>query len=73
MSQKLPGMLEGTIQKIKEMVDVEAVKSDLKGRKAVKLIVDNAKPVEKEKKTAKKAAKKEDAAEAPAEEAKTEE
>lgn len=47
--------------------------SDLKGRKAVKLIVDNAKPVEKEKKTAKKAAKKEDAAEAPAEEAKTEE
>ena len=52
--------------------DVEAVKSDLKGRKAVKLIVDNAKPVEKEKekKAAKKAAKKEDeAAEAPAEEA----
>ena len=72
MSQKLPGMLEGTIQKIKEMVDVEAVKSDLKGRKAVKLIVDNAKPVEKEKekKAAKKSAKKEDeAAEAPAEEA----
>ena len=61
------------LDKIKEMVDVEAVKSDLKGRKAVKLIVDNAKPVEKEKKTAKKAAKKEDAAEAPAEEAKTEE
>ena len=50
------------------MIDVEAVKSDLKGRKAVKLIVDNAKPVEKEKE--KKAAKKEDeAAEAPAEEA----
>ena len=56
------------------MVDVEAVKSDLKGRKAVKLIVDNAKPVEKEKeKKTKKAAKKEEAAEAPAEEAKTEE
>ena len=31
------------------MIDVEAVKSDLKGRKAMKLIVDNAKPVEKEK------------------------
>ena len=25
MSQKLPGMLEGTIQKIKEMVDVNSV------------------------------------------------
>ena len=62
-----------SLDKIREMIDVEAVKSDLKGRKAVKLIVDNAKPVEKEKKTAKKAAKKEDAAEAPAEEAKTEE
>ena len=61
-----------TADKIKEMIDVEAVKSDLKGRKAVKLIVDNAKPVEKEKekKAAKKSAKKEDeAAEAPAEEA----
>ena len=57
-----------TMEKIKEMIDVEAVKSDLKGRKAVKLIVDNAKPVEKEKE--KKAATKEDeAAEAPAEEA----
>ena len=56
------------LDKIKDMVDVEAVKSDLKGRKAVKLIVDNSKPVEKEKE--KKAAKKEDeAAEAPAEEA----
>ena len=61
------------LDKIREMVDVEAVKSDLKGRKAVKLIVDNEKRVEKEKKTAKKAAKKEDAAEVPAEEAKTEE
>ena len=64
------------LDKIKEMVDLDAVKSDLKGRKAVKLIVDNAKPVEKEKekKTAKKAAKKEEAEEAPAEEApKTEE
>ena len=62
------------LDKIKEMVDVEAVKSDLKGRKAVKLIVDNAKPVEKEKEEkTKNAAKKEEAAEAPAEEAKTEE
>ena len=25
MSQKLPGMLEGTIQKIKEMIDVNSV------------------------------------------------
>ena len=61
-----------SLDKIKEMVDLDAVKSDLKGRKAVKLIVDNAKPVEteKEKKAAKKSAKKEDeAAEAPAEEA----
>ena len=61
------------LDKIKEMVDLDAVKSDLKGRKAVKLIVDNAKPVEKEKKTAKKAAKKEETAEAPAEEAPAEE
>ena len=71
--QKIAEQYKMELDKIKEMVDVEAVKSDLKGRKAVKLIVDNAKPVEKEKKTAKKAAKKEDAAEAPAEEAKTEE
>ena len=71
--KKLAEQYKMELDKIKEMVDVEAVKSDLKGRKAVKLIVDNAKPVEKEKKTAKKAAKKEDAAEAPAEEAKTEE
>ena len=73
MQTPMAEFLKQSIAKIKEMVDVEAVKSDLKGRKAVKLIVDNAKPVEKEKKTAKKAAKKEDAAEAPAEEAKTEE
>ena len=71
--KKMAEQYKMELDKIREMVDVEAVKSDLKGRKAVKLIVDNAKPVEKEKKTAKKAAKKEDAAEAPAEEAKTEE
>ena len=70
--KKLAEQYKMELDKIKEMIDVEAVKSDLKGRKAVKLIVDNAKPVEKEKekKAAKKAAKKEDeAAEAPAEEA----
>ena len=71
--KKMAEQYKMELDKIREMVDVEAVKSDLKGRKAVKLIVDNAKPVEKEKKTAKKAAKKEDAAEVPAEEAKTEE
>ena len=71
--KKMAEQYKMELDKIKEMVDVEAVKSDLKGRKAVKLIVYNAKPVEKEKKTAKKAAKKEDAAEAPAEQAKTEE
>ena len=71
--KKMAEQYKMELDKIKEMVDVEAVKSDLKGRKAVKLIVDNAKPVEKEKKTAKKAAKKEEAAEAPADEAKTEE
>ena len=71
--KKLAEQYKMELDKIREMVDVEAVKSDLKGRKAVKLIVDNAKPVEKEKKTAKKAAKKEEAAEAPADEAKTEE
>ena len=74
MQTPMADFLKESIAKIKEMVDVEAVKSDLKGRKAVKLIVDNAKPVEKEKeKKTKKAAKKEEAAEAPAEEAKTEE
>ena len=70
--KKLAEQYKMELDKIKEMIDVEAVKSDLKGRKAVKLIVDNAKPVEKEKekKAAEKAAKKEDeAAEAPAEEA----
>ena len=70
--KKLAEQYKMELDKIREMVDVEAVKSDLKGRKAVKLIVDNAKPVEKEKekKAAKKSAKKEDeAAEAPAEEA----
>ena len=70
--KKLAEQYKMELDKIKEMIDVEAVKSDLKGRKAVKLIVDNAKPVEKEKekKAAKKSSKKEDeAAEAPAEEA----
>ena len=68
--KKLAEQYKMELDKLKEMIDVEAVKSDLKGRKAVKLIVDNAKPVEKEKKAAKKTAKKEDeAAEAPAEEA----
>ena len=70
--KKMAEQYKMELDKIKEMIDVEAVKSDLKGRKAVKLIVDNAKPVEKEKekKAAKKSAKKEDeAAEAPAEEA----
>lgn len=67
--KKMAEQYKMELDKIREMVDVEAVKSDLKGRKAVKLIVDNAKPVEKEKKTAKK----EEAAEAPADEAKTEE
>ena len=72
--KKMAEQYKMELDKIKEMVDVEAVKSDLKGRKAVKLIVDNAKPVEKEKEEkTKKAAKKEEAAEAPAEEAKTEE
>ena len=73
--KKLAEQYKMELDKIREMIDVEAVKSDLKGRKAVKLIVDNAKPVEKEKekKTAKKSAKKEETAETPAEEAKTEE
>ena len=52
--------------------DVEAVKADLAGKKAVKLIVDSAVPVEEKKpakKTAKKAKKTDDEAEeAPAEE-----
>ena len=43
--------------KLKEAIDVEAVKADLAGKKAVKLIVDSAVPVE-EKKPAKKTAKK---------------
>ena len=70
--KKLAEQYKMELDKIREMIDVETIKSDLKGRKAVKLIVDNAKPVEKEKekKAAKKSAKKEDeAAEAPAEEA----
>ena len=44
--KKLAEQYKMELDKIKEMIDVEAVKSDLKGRKAVKLIVDNAKPVE---------------------------
>ena len=46
---------------------MEALKADLAGKKAVKLIVDSAVPVEEKKtakKTAKKASKKEDAEEA---------
>lgn len=51
------------LEQLKTAVDAEAVKSDLKGRKAVKLIVDNAKPVEKEKeKKTRKSSKKEAAA-----------
>lgn len=66
------------LDQLKSAIDAEAVKSDLKGRKAVKLIVDNAKPVEKEKeKKTRKSSKKETAAaaEEPAAEAapKTEE
>ena len=45
------------LDKLKEAIDVEAVKADLAGKKAVKLIVDSAVPVE-EKKPAKKTAKK---------------
>ena len=62
--KKLAEQYKMELDKIREMIDVEAVKSDLKGRKAVKLIVDNAKPVEKEKekKAAKKSAKKEEEA-----------
>ena len=60
------------LDKLKEAIDVEAVKADLAGKKAVKLIVDSAVPVEEKKpakKTAKKAKKADDEAEeAPAEE-----
>ena len=58
------------LEKVREAVDVDAVKADLKGKKAVKLIVDNAKAVEPEKpakKTAKKA-KADESAEAAEEE-----
>ena len=67
--KRLAEQYEMELDKVKEVVDLEMVKSDLTGKKAVKLIVDNAKPVEvaaekKAKKTTKKAAKEE----APAEE-----
>ena len=71
--KKMAEQYQMELDKVKELVKKESVEADLAAKKAIKLIVDNAKPVEKEKKTAKKAAKKEDAAEAPAEEAKTEE
>ena len=52
------------IEKVREAVDLAAVKSDLAGKKAVKLIVDNAVAVEEKpaKKTGKKGAKTEEAA-----------
>ena len=55
------------IDKVREAVDLAAVKSDLAGKKAVKLIVDNAVAVEEKpaKKTGKKAAKTEEAAAEP--------
>ena len=54
------------LDKVRESVNIEMLKSDLKAKKAVKLIVDNAKPVEvsaekKAKKTTKKASKEEPA------------
>ena len=62
--KRLAEQYEMELDKVKEVVDLEMVKSDLTGKKAVKLIVDNAKPVEvaaekKAKKTTKKAAKEE--------------
>ena len=54
------------LDKVRESVNIEMLKNDLKAKKAVKLIVDNAKPVEvsaekKAKKTTKKASKEEPA------------
>ena len=45
--KKMAEQYKMELDKVKAAVDMDAVKSDLKGRKAVKLIVDNAKAVEK--------------------------
>lgn len=73
--KRLAEQYEMELDKVKEIVDLEMVKSDLTGKKAVKLIVDNAKPVEvsaekKAKKTTKKAAREEAPAEQTEEETK---
>ncbi len=70
--KSLAEQYEMELDKVKEAVNLDMVKSDLKGKKAVKLIVDNAKAVDvAEKKPAKKAAKKdEEASEEAAEEVK---
>jgi len=69
---KLAEQYKMEVEKVKEMVDRSAIKSDLAGRKAVKLIVDNAVATEPEKKS-KKSAEKKDAAEEKTEEAPVEE
>ena len=69
---KLAEQYKMEVEKVKELVDRASIKSDLAGRKAVKLIVDNAVAIEPEKKT-KKTAEKKDAAEGTAEEAPAEE
>ncbi len=48
--KKLAEQYQMEPEKVRETVDLAAVRSDLKGRKAVKLIVDAAKPVAKEEK-----------------------
>ena len=45
--KKMAEQYKMELDKVKAAVDMDAVKSDLKGRKAVKLIVDNARAVEK--------------------------
>ena len=45
--KKMAEQYKMELDKVKATVDMDAVKSDLKGRKAVKLIVDNARAVEK--------------------------
>ena len=74
--KKMAEQYKMELDKLKEAIDVEAVKADLAGKKAVKLIVDSAVPVEEKKpakKTAKKAKKADDEAEeAPAEESEEE-
>ena len=45
--KKMADQYKMELDKVKAAVDMDAVKSDLKGRKAVKIIVDNAKAVEK--------------------------